>query len=531
MAKYRITSPDGGTYEVTAPDDATQEQVLAYAQKNYKAPAKREGSTSQNIAGGILKGASDIGATLLTPIDAAARAMGVSNSVIGRTDRRQAVDQVMKGAGIDTDSFSYGAGKIGTQIAGTMGAGGAIANTLARVPGVSSVAGPVLEALTTGGLKAGGAIGAGGLLARLTGGGVAGGASAGLVNPSDAAMGAGVGAGLGAAASAAPVIGKAATKLLGQTTGVGDEALSQAYKAGQTGNAQFAKSMRGQVPMDDVLNTVKQNLAEMGAQKQAAYRSGMMAIKGDKTALAFDDIDKALSSAMNMGAYKGQVTNKQAAGALREISDLVEQWKALPADEFHTPEGIDALKKAIGGIYEAIPFEQKTANAAVGNVYNAVKDTINKQAPTYAKVMGDYTQATELAREIQKGLIGGKNATSESSMRKLQSLMRNNVNTAYGYRTGLAQSLEQQGGQEIMPQLAGQALQDWTPRGIQRAVAGTGGAGLAFMGSYPAAAGVAAVSSPRLMGEILYGSGKASPYANRLAEILYQSAPVGVSNR
>lgn len=40
MAKYRITGPDGGTYEITAPDDATQEQVLAYAQANYQQPAQ-----------------------------------------------------------------------------------------------------------------------------------------------------------------------------------------------------------------------------------------------------------------------------------------------------------------------------------------------------------------------------------------------------------------------------------------------------------------------------------------------------------
>lgn len=35
MATYRITAPDGGSYDVTAPDDATQDQVLAYAQANY----------------------------------------------------------------------------------------------------------------------------------------------------------------------------------------------------------------------------------------------------------------------------------------------------------------------------------------------------------------------------------------------------------------------------------------------------------------------------------------------------------------
>lgn len=34
MAKYRITGPDGGTYEVTAPDDASEADILAYVQRN-----------------------------------------------------------------------------------------------------------------------------------------------------------------------------------------------------------------------------------------------------------------------------------------------------------------------------------------------------------------------------------------------------------------------------------------------------------------------------------------------------------------
>lgn len=42
MAKYRITGPDGGNYEITAPDDASQDEVLAYAQQNYGAPAEPE---------------------------------------------------------------------------------------------------------------------------------------------------------------------------------------------------------------------------------------------------------------------------------------------------------------------------------------------------------------------------------------------------------------------------------------------------------------------------------------------------------
>jgi hypothetical protein len=36
MAKYRITGPDGQAYEITAPDEASEQDVLAYAQQNYQ---------------------------------------------------------------------------------------------------------------------------------------------------------------------------------------------------------------------------------------------------------------------------------------------------------------------------------------------------------------------------------------------------------------------------------------------------------------------------------------------------------------
>lgn len=47
MPKYRITSPDGQSYDVTAPDGATEDEVLAYAQRNFKmakAPAAEKPS-------------------------------------------------------------------------------------------------------------------------------------------------------------------------------------------------------------------------------------------------------------------------------------------------------------------------------------------------------------------------------------------------------------------------------------------------------------------------------------------------------
>lgn len=67
MPTYRVTSPEGKTFEVKAPDGATQEDVLAYAQSQFKPQATKvidptEGmSTTQKTLAGIGKGMVDIG--------------------------------------------------------------------------------------------------------------------------------------------------------------------------------------------------------------------------------------------------------------------------------------------------------------------------------------------------------------------------------------------------------------------------------------------------------------------------------------
>jgi hypothetical protein len=48
---YRITAPDGNKFDVTAPEGATQEQVLAYAQENYKEATSTEESGAGKVFG------------------------------------------------------------------------------------------------------------------------------------------------------------------------------------------------------------------------------------------------------------------------------------------------------------------------------------------------------------------------------------------------------------------------------------------------------------------------------------------------
>lgn len=176
------------------------------AAPDYEALAKKYGGTAAsepsmldtikqgagNLVAGAVRGAGSIGATILAPRDALesfiARKMGAPELQV--PDRRKAMDEGLQAAGADPDSLLYKGGKLATEIAGTAGAGGAIAGGLARVPGVAAAAPNMLQAIRTAGMSAGNATGATNALLRAGGGAVSGGVSAGMVNPEDAATGA-----------------------------------------------------------------------------------------------------------------------------------------------------------------------------------------------------------------------------------------------------------------------------------------------------------------------------------------------------
>jgi hypothetical protein len=314
---------------------------------------------------------------------------------------------------------------------------------------------------------------------------------------------------LSLAAKTVGTVGKAAAPVLGMTTGAGSEAIKQAYGAGKTGGTaaeQFRSNISGTAPMTDVLDMAKQNLSNMNQAKQAEYRSGMTNIKNDKTVLDFTGIDSAVQNAQNKTSYKGKVVNERAAKELGDVQAIVEDWKNQTPAEYHTPEGLDALKQRVGDVLEGIPYEQKQARSAVKGVYDSIKAEIVKQAPAYANVMKGYSEASDLIREIEKSLSLGQKTTADTALRKLQSIMRSNVNTNFGQRLKLGEALSASG-QDILPALAGQSLSELTPKGIQRATSIPAAYG-AFSAGGPLAAGASLLtSSPRLMGEAAYGTG------------------------
>lgn len=523
MPVTQVRAPDGSIVKVSHPEGASEQEIIAYAQKNY-APPKVEAPAPVvnqpesggilpaigNAAAGAVRGAGSIGATLLAPVDIASDLLaGNGLTLDSNRERRASMDAALQGMGADTESGAFQAGKIGTEIAGTLPLGGLLGKLIGK-------AAPTLgAAVGSGGFALGrpaatGLIGrAGDAATRVAGGAITGGAQMGLIDPSQAGQGAVIGAAIPGAVQAAGAIGKglgkAGAHVLGASTGAGAEAVKAAAQAGKTKTVDFLDNMRGNVGFDEVVTRAKQAVSNLRMARQQEYRSGMVDIANDKTVLDFAPIDAAMQKISGMGKYKGVQINAKSADTVKELDDIVSQWKALDPGEYHTPEGLDALKRAVGDLRDSTQFGSPARKAA-DELYHAVKGEITKQAPTYSKVMGDYSKASDLISEVERSLSLGNKAAADTAVRKLQSLMRNNVQTSYGNRLDLVRALEDQGGASLIPSIAGQSMNSWMPRGMVGSLEKVG-IPLAAL-SNPAAMLAAPFTSPRLMGEMLYGAGR-----------------------
>ena len=519
MAIFEITAPDGKTYEVQG--NGTEAQALAHFKANWKpsqeiapqqnalqqaiqeAPAevnpfeaamrqnlKNVGPT-QKIMGGMLGG---LGGETIKNIGALTE---LASPSIGKPIAQfgQAMTNVSKEANPITGTI----GQIGSYVAPTSMLNKAIPSFERLTQAVPKSISLLPEMIRNAGM--GGALGFG--LTEGTG-------KEGMMERGKEAL---INAGIG---GAVPIVGagiKAALpEILGLTTGAGAESIKQAFKSGKEGGnigKMFAENLRKLVPQSDVLENVSANLTKMGQDLSSAYRDGMVNIKNDKSILDLTPIQQTLKEVNDAFKFKGQTKNALASEKINEANKVITKWNKLDPAEYHTPEGLDALKQQIGGILEDIDFKNTAARKAVGDIYSSIKTTINNQAPEYSKVMKDYHEGLDTINEIKRTFSQTGKAATDTQLRKLQSLTRNNVSTNYGSRLDQMKALEAQGGNEVMPALAGQALNSLMPRGLAGQLGATGFAGGAALTNPMALPGLA-LASPRIMGEAAYNVGKAS---------------------
>lgn len=329
-------------------------------------------------------------------------------------------------------------------------------------------------------------------------------------------------------------LGKGAAQFIGGLgTHTGAEPIITAAKAGFEGgpaNEAFTSQFWGRASPTEPVADMRRAIAQMRKERGDLYTQSMQKIKADKTILTPLELDKAASDTANMVSFKGVVKSQAAADIRDQLVRIVENWKNQRASEFWTPEGVDQLKQSLGEVYaktQPNTLERKVA----GEFYDAARHTITTQAPEYAKVMQGYEDATELVNEIEKTLSAKPNASVDTSLRKLQSILRDNVNTSYSHRRELAKFLIKAGAPHLLEKLSGQALRSLPPRGLGRMAAGLEVAGAALSG-HPAAmvsaVPILAVSSPRVVGEMAHGLGTAARLAKHVpGRTLFETGQLG----
>jgi hypothetical protein len=336
----------------------------------------------------------------------------------------------------------------------------------------------------------------------------------------------------------------AVRETFGLTTGVGGQPITEAFEAGREGGARqdaLLANMRDEV---DVTEVAEDAISAMGEQRRKfteEYTSGKKELDLENVKVDMAPISGSFDDLRRGWEYEGQSElSKQGQKKLKDIDKLIATWSKSKG--LHTAKGLDILKRRIDNEY---PTGLNPGDSAmvITRARKIIKDAILEQSPGYAKVMKPYEEAVKLEREMQRALSLGKNSSADTTLRKLQSVMRNNVNANFGSRLKLVEQLENAGDYLLLPKIAGQSLNSYVPRGLSRLgpLTGLGAAvttGNAAALTNPAVMAALSATSPRLVGEAANLAGRgaglmdraANPMISRMQTLMDNPMVSGVSD-
>lgn len=563
MREETIVGPDGKEYEVRAPDGASDADMIQYAQKQVAQPKAGAPMPWGDVAKGVYKNAvgstmklgQDIWSAVSHPIDTAESLYDLAKGTIQLAIPGEQGNEYLARAVAQMYKDRYGTGNERSMVEN-------IKHTIAQDP-----AGFItdLSAVLTGGGTAVAKVGQlGGKAANLAGK-ATGLVKAGQVGATGAAqvpnvvqsIGSGMaklGSTIDPIRQTSRLIGKfgrhsreGLVALHGKLTGAGHDVIEQAGAAGvrkgllpfevtKTPNSKIPYKVamkkdspfqRGYKDLDEAEDLVKAAKANVGDLKNAAQQEYMIAFDkmvADRKPISvqplIDKFHKLEESVFDPITKRHSLVTKASEKAvLTEISKAF--YEIINDPQMHNAVGLDQLKKVLNDI-EVGP-KMKHARRIRKALAQSAKDSVVEVYPPYKDMTKKYAKFSDLYDEIDNVLKVGINSENKHTamntvLLRLQSAMRNNVNTSMGNKRKLLRTIDPT--EAIADSIAGQALREIMPRGMMGSYGpfmaiGSGiGAGI---GAGPLAGGIAgglllASESPALAGKLHFGLGRLSSW-------------------
>jgi len=308
----------------------------------------------------------------------------------------------------------------------------------------------------------------------------------------------------------AKVASKATTETLGTTTGAGGNAMRQAL---QNPTPDLMNAMRGNTTDTEVLGHFKDALQGVKDRRGADYQQALAQLPAS-TQLDITPVHDALQKQFAKFGIKTDpqgaldfsrsvIRDKSAQSDLSGIADDLRGWGSQPGDL--SPSGVDILKRRIDDTYSP----SGSARAIVQNVKDAARSALNDQVPGYSDMTKGYAKASEFIDHVKDLSLDSKNPGT--AIRKLTTTLKANND----YREALTDALGQYTNVDLKGELAGMNLSRLAPRGLAGPSTGFGIlAGIASHVVSPMAAVAIAMSSPRLMGELMAAMAKVKPFVS-----------------
>jgi hypothetical protein len=298
--------------------------------------------------------------------------------------------------------------------------------------------------------------------------------------------------------------GTAAAHVLGVTTGVGDAPIRELTRAGAEGNRAALEQLRGTGNAQDMVDDARGAFSEIRDDRGAQYVQDMQRVFGDTQPMALTGVSRQIADETAKVFPTGKIANDaEAATTISQINDIVNEAQQLGD---LTPRGLDSLKRRIDAIGQSAggAFSKGIANRVSG----ALIDTVSSRHPDYRTGLLGYTNRSRDLTQIEKEL-SVHNTNDNTTLRKLLSSQRNNVNTNFGRRGELVNELARK--RPALPgQIAGASMSGLMPTGLARILGPGSAAAAAYYASNPWALAALPASMPRVVGEAAYKVGQAS---------------------